>query len=183
MIGRNELCLVTARPCVAQLHHLLAKMRNAHIRHMLCIALLFSPAALSNGVASATDVPPLNSTVCELVRDPAKFLNIPVMIRARIHSNGVDHASLSSSDCTGQSLTLEHMGIEAPPSNVGRDALFTATSRIGGIGTVDKEIVALLVGRLTTIPSDGNRPEFRISDVREMTIVWKNADAPGDSHN
>jgi len=150
-------------------------MRYLNLSPMFGLAVLFLPAALGTGVAAATDTAPLSSTVCELVRDSARFLNIPVMIRARIHSNGVDCASLSSSDCPGHSITLEHMGIESPPSNVGRDALFTATFRIGGIGTIDKEIVAVLVGRLTTIASDGNRPTFRISDVREMTVVWKNA--------
>lgn len=151
---------------------------------MFGIAVLFLSAAWSNGVATATDAPPLNSTICELARDSTRFLNIPVMIRARINSNGMDRASLSSSDCPGHPLTLEHMGIESPPSNVGRDALFTAIFRIGSIGTIDKEIVALLIGRITTIGSDGNRSSFRISDVREMTVVWKNTDTPNPpGHN
>jgi len=160
---------------INQLVRYIAKVRYLHLVHMFCVAVLFLPVALGNGVAAATDALPLNATVCELVRDSARFLNIPVVIRARINSNGVDRASLSSSDCPGHPMTLEHMGIESPPSNVGRDALFTATFRIGYIGTIDKEIVALLVGCLTTITSDENRPTFRISDVREMTIVWKNA--------
>jgi hypothetical protein len=170
--------------CVVNLKVRWQKMRYLHVSRMLGMAVLLLPAALSNGVVSAADALPLNSTVCELVRDSARFLNTPVMIRARINSNGMDRASLSSADCPGDSLTLEHMGIESAPSNVGRDALFTATFRIGSIGTVDKEIAALLVGRITMIGSDGNRSTFRISDVREMTVVWKNMDtltAPG--HN
>lgn len=119
--------------------------RYLRLARMFGIAFLVLPVALGNCVAAATDVPPLKSTVCELVRDSAIFLNTPVVIRARINSNGVDRASLSSSDCPGHSMTLEHMGIESPPSNVGRDALFTAIFRIGSIGTV---------GRLTKIASD-----------------------------
>jgi hypothetical protein len=54
--------------------------------------------------------------------------------------------------------------------------LFTAIFRIGGVGTTDKVVTGTLVGRITEIASDAKVATFRISDVREMRIVWKNAD-------
>jgi hypothetical protein len=156
-------------------------MRYRKFSPVIGLAVLFISGAAGLVLAGDIETPPVGSSVCELARNPGRFINVPVSIRARIRSNGIDHAFLSSPDCPGSSVSLEHLGIEAPPSNVGRDALFTAIFRIGGIGTVDKEVTAILIGRITEIASDAKVAAFRISDVREMTIVWKNADPSIDS--
>jgi hypothetical protein len=148
--------------------------RKPSIISGLAVLSVLGPVRLAIAVGEAP--PPLSSTLCELVRNSGKFQNTPVSIRVTIHSNGVDHAFLSSADCPGGSMLLEHMGIESPPSNVGLGALFTSIFRIGGIGTVDKEITATVIGRVTKIAQGTKVASFRISDVRELTMVWKNAD-------
>jgi hypothetical protein len=155
-------------------------MGHGKFSQVIGLAVLFICGSASLVLAGDLETPPIGSSVCELARDSGRFTNVPVSIRARIRSNGIDHAFLSSPDCPGSSISLEHLGIETAPSNVGRDALFTAIFRIGGVGTTDKEVTATLVGRVTEAASGAKVATFRISDVRDMTIVWKNANASID---
>src|ERR1700738_4660877 len=97
-------------------------MRHRKFSPVIALAVLFISGSAWPVLAGDLETPPVGSSVCELARNSGRFTNVPVSIRARIRSNGIDHAFLSSPDCPGSSVSLEHLGIEAPPSNVGRDA-------------------------------------------------------------
>jgi hypothetical protein len=98
-------------------------------------------------------------TVCDVAKDPQRYDNLQISIRAQYDSDGIEREGLSDPLCPEAGLALE-----IGHSTKGRDKLQTAM-RGGYPGTLDKTVVGTFMGVFHWRPN-GHPP--RVMTVLKM---------------
>jgi hypothetical protein len=110
----------------------------------------------------------VNTTICEIVEDPLRFVGKRVRFSARFESDGIERSVLIDSNCS--------RGIEPfVPDEVEQDSDIKAFDRALGQGmraTIDKHIVATFTGRFVVRDSDlGLRFVLNIEQVDDLKVT------------
>ena len=130
------------------------------------IWMLLLVLSLGNVFAAAARKP-LQTSICAIVNDPAKFNGALITFRAEYFTDYHHGAVLIDSACERTGITPEFSN-----SVKGEDSLNQAL-RVGGWANFDKRIAATFVGRFAWRPKGIHRRILYLNEISEVDVTDK----------
>lgn len=135
----------------------------------LLACLIPSLAKGSSGLQAG--VSPISTTVCDIVREPAKYSGETVKFHANVSSDGFEYSSLFDPTCDKVGLSFEFFS-EDWDKNPKLKKFGHALERMKP-GVKQPTIAGTFTGRFTYDPNKGNvtrRKLFEITDVDDLYV-------------
>jgi hypothetical protein len=145
-------------------------MKNPSVRLLSAsclVAQFFVSTCLLQAASPKHAVHPVQTTLCDVARNPKQFNHKVVTFQAQYLMTGVEGTWLEDHNCSDVNIAAD-----VPVDVKGGDILRDAYQK-GFLGTSDKVITATWVGRFSWQPGKVPTRILSVYEVKDVSAVWK----------
>lgn len=139
---------------------------------VLCFVAATLISACTHDNRGATDVQATASTVCQLVRESARFNGKVVRVRGAVSSDGMHWTLLVDSQCELGIVLRSSEDVVKHPERHADIESFQSALATGTRGTLDKHVSGNFTGRFIWTPTSDHEPRvLQLQSISDLVVT------------